>query len=52
MEGSAGFVEVTGGNVNTTLSFSTTVNRGLQGYNYYTGLLALVHRTVYGDDTD
>ena len=52
MEGSAGFVEVTGGNVNTTLSFSTTANRGLQGYNYYTGLLALVHRTVYGDDTD
>ena len=52
MEGSAGFVEVTGGNINTTLLFSTIANRGLQGYNYYTGLLALVHRTIYGDDTD
>ena len=50
MEGSAGFVEITGGNVNNTLLFSTIANRGLQGYNYYTGLLELVHRTIYGDD--
>ena len=51
-DGSAGFVEVTGGVANTELDFSTIANRGLQGYNYYTGLLALVHNTIYGDDTD
>ena len=52
MEGSAGFVEITGGVMNNLLLFSTAANRGLQGYNYYTGLLALVHNTIYGDDTD
>ena len=52
MEGSAGFVEITGGVMNNLLMFSTAANRGLQGYNYYTGLLALVHNTIYGDDTD
>ena len=52
MNGSAGFVEVTGGVANTSLLFTTIANRGLQGYNYYTGLLALVHNTIYGDDTD
>ena len=52
MEGSAGFVEVTGGVMNNLVMFSTAANRGLQGYNYYTGLLALVHNTIYGDDTD
>ena len=52
MEGSAGYVEITGGFINNTLDFSTAANRGLQGYNYYVGLLSLVHRTIYGDDTD
>ena len=52
MEGSAGFVEVTGGTGNNSIIFSTAANRGLQGYNYYTGLLLLVHNTIYGDDTD
>ena len=52
MEGSAGFVEVTGGTSNSLILFSTAANRGLQGYNYYTGLLALVHNTIYGDDRD
>lgn len=51
-EGSDGYVQVTGGSANTVLGFSTTVLRGLQGYQYFTGLLKLVHRTVYGDDTD
>ena len=52
MEGSAGFVEITGGVMNNSILFSTAANRGLQGYNYYTGLLALVHNTIYGDDAD
>ena len=50
--GSQGFVEVTGGVANNGLDFNTESYRGLQGYNYYIGLLALVHRTIYGDDTD
>ena len=50
--GSQGFVEVTGGVANNELDFNTESYRGLQGYNYYIGLLALVHRTIYGDDTD
>lgn len=52
LNGSDGYVQVTGGKANDKLNFSTDVVRGLQGYNYYTGLLPLVHRTVYGDDTD
>src|SRR5581483_2999664 len=50
--GSDGYVQVTGGSANALLGFSTSIFRGLQGYNYYTGLLALVHKTIYGDDTD
>lgn len=50
--GSDGYVRVTGGSANAVLGFSTSVFRGLQGYQYYTGLLALVHKTIYGDDTD
>ena len=50
--GSTGFVEITGGIANNLLDFDTQSYRGLQGYNYYTGLLSLVHRTIYGDDTD
>jgi uncharacterized phage protein gp47/JayE len=26
--------------------------RGLAAYSYWTGLLALVHKTIYGDDSD
>lgn len=51
-EGSDGYVQVTGGSANIQLAFTTTLTRGLQGYEYYTGLVSLVHRTVYGDDTD
>ena len=51
-DGSDGYIRVTGGNANQILNFSTTLFRGLQGYNYYTGLLKLVHRTIYGDDQD
>ena len=52
LQGSAGFVEVTGGIGNTSIEFTTEAYRGLQGYNYYTGLLARVHKTIYGDDQD
>jgi len=51
-EGSAGFVQVTGGLANLKLLFSTTIIRGLQGYEFFTGLTKLVHSTVYGDDRD
>lgn len=50
--GSDGYIQVTGGNANRELNFSTVVYRGLQAYSYWTGLLALVHKTIYGDDTD
>jgi len=51
-DGSDGYVQVTGGSANAVFAFSTTTQRGLQGYNFYTGLLALVHKTIYGDDQD
>lgn len=51
-DGSEGYVQITGGSANSLFDFSTDVIRGLQGYNYYTGLLKLVQKTVYGDDTD
>lgn len=50
-EGSDGYIQITGGNANIQLQFSTTVFRGLQAYSYWTGLLKLVHQTIYGDDT-
>ena len=52
LSGSAGLVLVSGGVGNNELGFQTTSTQGLQGYNYYTGLLARVHNTIYGDDTD
>lgn len=52
LQGSDGYVQVTGGRANDILGFLISIYRGLQGYNYYTGLLKLVHRTLYGDDTD
>lgn len=51
-EGSDGYVQVTGGNANKEFGFSTVLYRGLAAYSYWTGLLALVHKTVYGDDSD
>lgn len=51
-EGSDGYIQISGGKANEKLGFSTDVFRGLQAYNYYTGLLALVHKTIYGDDQD
>lgn len=51
-EGSDGYVQVTGGNANKALNFSTVLYRGLAAYSYWTGLLALVHKTIYGDDSD
>jgi uncharacterized phage protein gp47/JayE len=52
LEGSDGYVQVTGGNANKQFGFVTTLYRGLAAYSYWTGLLALVHKTVYGDDSD
>ena len=52
LSGSAGLVLVSGGIGNNELGFQTTSTQGLQGYNYYTGLLQRVHNTIYGDDTD
>lgn len=51
-DGSDGFVQVTGGSANLKFGFSTTMIQGLQGYNYYTGLTKLVHKIIYGDDSD
>lgn len=52
LSGSDGYVQVTGGKANEIFDFSIDVYRGLQGYQRYTGLLKLAHRTIYGDDTD
>jgi uncharacterized phage protein gp47/JayE len=45
-------VQVTGGKANESLLFSNTLVKGLRAYAYYTGLIKLVHSTVYGDETD
>lgn len=50
-QGSDGSIQVTGGNANQQLQFSTTVFVGLEAYSYWTGLVKLVHSTIYGDDT-
>lgn len=50
--GSAGAIQITGGLANAQLQFTTTLSVGTVGYSYATGLLDLVHKTVYGDDTD
>jgi uncharacterized phage protein gp47/JayE len=52
LEGSDGYVQVTGGNANKEFGFSTIVFRGLAAYSYWTGLLALVHKVIYGDDSN
>lgn len=50
--GSDGYVQVAGGSANSVFGFPTSTVHGLQAYEYYTGLLKLVHKTVYGDDSD
>jgi uncharacterized phage protein gp47/JayE len=52
LDGSDGYVQVTGGAANDKFQFTTVLYRGLAAYNYWTGLLALVEKTIYGDDTD
>jgi uncharacterized phage protein gp47/JayE len=49
-DGSDGYVQITGGSANDELDFNSDLIRGVQAYNYWTGLLELVHRTIYGDD--
>ncbi|MCG3175464.1 MAG: hypothetical protein MOGMAGMI_00393 [Candidatus Omnitrophica bacterium] len=51
-DGSDGYIQVAGGLANSQLNFNTEVLRGLTAYDYYTGLVWLVHRTIYGDDSD
>ncbi len=51
-DGSKGYIQVSGGNANGKLGFSIDLIRGLYAYNYWTGLVKLVHKTVYGDDSD
>lgn len=48
--GSDGAIQVTGGNANIQLQFQTSEVTGIQAYSYWTGLLKLVHQTIYGDD--
>jgi uncharacterized phage protein gp47/JayE len=50
--GSDGYIQVAGGKVNNLVQFSTTEVQGHQAYSYYTGLTKLVHKTIYGDETD
>lgn len=52
LDGSDGYIQVTGGNANKKLNFVTTLIRGLAAYSYATGLEKLVHKTIYGDDSD
>jgi uncharacterized phage protein gp47/JayE len=52
LEGSDGKIQVTGGRANTLLGFSTSIVNGLQSYSYYTGLSALVSKTIYGSDLE
>lgn len=50
--GSDGYVQITGGQANAILGFTTTLTQGLRAYAFYVGLIKLVHKTVYGDETD
>lgn len=51
-EGSDGYIQITGGSANAAFLFATSLYRGLAGYQYWTGLIDLVHKVIYGDDTD
>ncbi len=52
--GSDGYLQISGDavNTNTGLTFVETSVRGNQAYAYYTGLTKVVHKTIYGDETD
>lgn len=52
LDGSNGYVQITGGKANETLQFSNSLSNGLRAYSYYTGLIKLVHSTIYGDEQD
>lgn len=52
LDGSDGFVQVTGGKANQILQFTTSLQKGLRAYSYYIGLIKLVHSTIYGDEKD
>lgn len=51
-DGSDGAIQITGGTANSKLNFNTILYRGIQAYSYWTGLMKLVYKTIYGDDTD
>lgn len=50
--GNAGIVNVTGGSANDELGFSTVPSVGKDGYQFYTGLLRRVQRTIDGLDSN
>jgi len=50
--GSDGALIIPGGRANNKLIFSTNLTVGNEAYSFYTGLLALAHKTIYGDDED
>lgn len=50
--GSDGAVQITGGLANREFRFSLVPELGTSGYDYWTGLVALVHKIIYGDDSD
>ena len=52
LNGSDGYVQITGGSANNELGFSTAIVRGLQGYTQHVGLIETVHKAIYGDDKD
>ena len=43
---------MSGGQANLQLGFPVIVARGLPAYDRYVGLTELVHKTIYGDDSD
>ena len=51
-QGSDGYIQVSGGQANLQLGFPVIVARGLPAYDRYVGLTELVHKTIYGDDSD
>lgn len=52
LNGSDGYVQVTGGKANDILQFSNSLAQGLRAYTYYVGLVKLVHSIIYGDEKD
>ena len=49
---SKGAIQITGGSANDILLFHNRLIKGKSTYEYFTGLVALVNKTVYGDDSD